>query len=468
MLRGWMSATGGRATRLAAPGVPAQALLRGQQRHCSLEDQIKAGYAATAGSGAGKPRRKLTQLQFSVDNHKPGALLQVLEPFSRKGVNLNAISTRSAPDPDAPAVTIFADLAGCIDEDANAREAVEEAKGRCMHMVVLRSCSTPWYPTKIQDLDEFSQETLAGGADLTADHPGFSDDVYKQRRNMLADLSKHFKHGMALPHIEYTADENRTWGVVWDKLMELFPTHTCREYQYNFALMVENCGFRPDRIPQLQDVSEYLNFRTGFRLRPVTGLLTPRDFLNGLAFRVFHSTQYIRHHSMPMYTPEPDIVHELMGHAVLLADPDFAKFTQTIGMASLGASDEEIQQLASCYWFSVEFGLCRQQGHVKAYGAGVLSSFGELKYSLTGPGDGTEEGGPRYLDWEPKVAAETEYPITKYQPVYFVADSFQDATRKMQEFADGFDRPFLLEYNPYCGSVKTITKNSESYMKLHH
>ena len=157
---------------------------------------------------------------------------------------------------------------------------------------------------------------------------------------------------------------------------------------------------------------------------------------------------------MPLYTPEPDIIHELLGHAPMFANPEFAKFSHEIGLASLGASDDFIQKLATVrvrrracdpssssprsvacapvrvqlYWFSVEFGLCRQDGAVKAYGAGLLSSFGELEYacSPTRPAGG-EEKFPEYRPWEPDTACSESYPITTYQPVYYVADSLVSA-----------------------------------------
>jgi len=235
-------------------------------------------------------------------------------------------------------------------------------------------------------------------------------------------------------------------------LIKLYPKYACKQHNYVFPLLQQNCGYGPDSIPQLEDVSRFLQECTGWRLRPVQGLLSSRDFLNGLAFRVFHSTQYIRHQTKPFYTPEPDVCHELLGHVPLFADPDFADFSQEIGLASLGASDEDIVKLGTVYWFTVEFGLCKEDGEIKAFGAGLLSSFGELNYAV-----GIDnQRKPQVIDFDPFDASKRKYPITDYQPLYYCATSFQNAKEQIIKFSNNMNRPFSVRYNPLTQSVDIL------------
>ena len=307
----------------------------------------------------------------------------------------------------------------------------------------------PWFPRKMSDLDKSANRVLMYGAELDADHPGFKDETYRKRRKYFTDLALDYKHGQTIPYLQYTAEETKTWGTVFTHLKKLYPTHACKEFLENFNLLIKFCGYRNDNVPQLEDVSRFLKQRTGFQLRPVAGYLSSRDFLAGLAFRVFHCTQYIRHSSDPFYTPEPDCCHELLGHIPLLADASFAQFSQELGLASLGASDDDVDKLATCYFFTVEFGLCKQAGEMRVYGAGLLSSVAELQHSLSTTA--------KVLPFEPETTCVQTPLITTFQDLYFYTDSFEEAKEKMREFASTIKRPFGLRYNPYTQTVEVLS-----------
>ncbi|XP_014487096.1 PREDICTED: tryptophan 5-hydroxylase 1 isoform X2 [Dinoponera quadriceps] len=306
----------------------------------------------------------------------------------------------------------------------------------------------PWFPRKISDLDR-AQKVLMYGSDLDADHPGFKDPVYRKRREEFADIAYNYRHGQPIPRVQYTSEEIRTWGTVFRELHELYQKYACKEYLENWPKLVKYCGYREDNIPQLQDVNAFLKRTTGFQLRPVAGYLSPRDFLAGLAFRVFHCTQYIRHSSDPFYTPEPDCCHELLGHMPLLANPNFAQFSQELGLASLGASDDDIDKLATLYFFTVEFGLCKQDGMLRVYGAGLLSSVAELRHAVT--------AAEKTMRFEPDITCKQECIITAFQNAYYYTDSIEEAKEKMRAFANQIQRPFGIRYNPYTQSVEVLT-----------
>ena len=241
----------------------------------------------------------------------PGSLLEVLKDFSTNKVNLTHIESRPCPK-DSDGFHIFIDFDGHIGDEKTER-LLNDLKGKCKDMLVLDEREVPWFPRHISELDALASRCLDAGTDLEADHPGFSDPVYRARRGELASIAEKFNFAEKIPHIDYTPDEIATWGAVYTKLQDLHSDYACAEYLEALKLLEKHCGYSKDNIPQAEDISNFLLSRTGFRLRPVTGLLSSRDFLNGLAFRSFFSTQYIRHHSRPLYTPEPDICHELLG-----------------------------------------------------------------------------------------------------------------------------------------------------------
>jgi phenylalanine-4-hydroxylase len=262
--------------------------------------------------------------------------------------------------------------------------------------------------------------------ELGADHPGACDPAYRERRNHIAARALAWKPGEPIPQIEYTEAEHEVWRIVSRELAPKHARYACREFQDAAAAL----SLPTDHIPQLDDVTAGLQPLTGWSYHAAAGLVPLRDFLGALGDRIFHSTQYIRHGAMPLYTPEPDLIHEVIGHGNLLASHRFAAIKRAAGLAAQRVeTDAALQFLADVFWFTIEFGVMREDGEVRAYGAGILSSYGEIEEF-------------RGADLRPLDLLEMgtlEYDITKYQPVLFCADGMGELEDVVGGFFAAYD-----------------------------
>ncbi len=270
------------------------------------------------------------------------------------------------------------------------------------------------------DLDEAILDRNAI-VQLDPDHPGFRDAEYRARRNQIAQLAMDYRPGDQIPNAPYTRDEHRVWQTIWQALRPAHQAHACQQY----LDALKRLDFSDDRLPQLREVNEKVQAISGFRLEPVAGLVQPRVFLENLADGVFLCTQYIRHHSTPMYTPEPDVVHEIVGHGVTLACPQVAELNRMFGQAvKRTKSPDALERLSRVYWFTIEFGVLREDGSLKAYGTGLLSSAGELE----------EMHEAELRPFDLIAAANAKYDPTHFQPMLFCADSFNHMHETLRKF----------------------------------
>jgi phenylalanine-4-hydroxylase len=262
--------------------------------------------------------------------------------------------------------------------------------------------------------------------ELAADHPGATDAAYRARRDELAALAAAWSPGQPVPEPSYTAAEHAVWATVSDHLARRHRDCATRRYLDGAARL----ALPVDRVPQLGEVSDGLAALTGFVYRPVAGLAPLRTFYRDFGAGIFWSTQYLRHPSAPLYTPEPDIVHEVIGHANQLADPDVADLYRLVGAAvDRTVGDDALRVLSQIFWFTVEFGVVEEDGRPKAFGAGLLSSVGELdafRHAEIVPADLA-------------AMANVDYDISRFQPVLFAYPSDTALLDSLRELFTVFD-----------------------------
>ncbi len=231
------------------------------------------------------------------------------------------------------------------------------------------------------------------------------------------------------PYELYSEANHQTWRRLFSRMLPHWERYATRAFQSG----IDALCFPPDRIPRLEEINRFLCPLTGFQARAVSGYIPAFLFFDCLRNRQFPTTVTIRDASSLDYLPEPDIFHDVAGHVPMHTDRAFADTLVRFGECAHTAvelvssvRDEQerdarltsiIRAMARFFWFTVEFGLMRDRGGIKAYGSGLLSSFGELEHSLE---SGEVQRHPIQLEW----AIQQSFEIHHYQPLFFVVDSF--------------------------------------------
>jgi phenylalanine-4-hydroxylase len=264
--------------------------------------------------------------------------------------------------------------------------------------------------------------------ELEPGHPGLGDEEYIQRRRELFALCRDHRIGRkGPPLIDYTPEEQRIWREVAPKLDELHQRHASRIYlQAKRELHIDET-----EIPQLRDISAELETRSGMHLVPAEGPIPYRTFYSYIAERGFPVTQFIRHGSHPEFTPEPDMIHDCLGHVPPLVNHDYAALLTLIGRAAVSVpTGDQVLALKRLSWFSVEFGLIEEDGVTRIFGAGILSSLGEIPYSLS-----------KDVERRPFVTEqviEQDYDPSQMQNLLFVIPSFGFLRHEVERLAQRF------------------------------
>jgi phenylalanine-4-hydroxylase len=270
--------------------------------------------------------------------------------------------------------------------------------------------------------------------ELEPGHPGLGDEEYiRRRKELFALCRKHRLENLGPPLIEYNAEETRIWREVSPKLDELHLKYASQIY----LKAKRELAITREEIPQLRHLSERVNKETNMHLVPAEGALPYRTFYRYIAERGFPVTQFIRHGSHPEFTPEPDMIHDCLGHVPPLMNQDYAELLTLIGKAvATTQKGDQVLALKRFSWFSIEFGLMEEAAETKVFGAGILSSTGEIPYSLFSPGVTRR---PFVTD----VVINTDYDPSRMQDKLFIAPSFPFLRRELEGLVKRFGIPVL-------------------------
>lgn len=272
------------------------------------------------------------------------------------------------------------------------------------------------------------------------------------------------------PYELYSEENHQTWALLYARMQNKWQQYANRKFLDGLSKL----NLDPKRVPKIDELNAFLSPLTGFVAKPVSGYIPAFTFFDCLRCRDFPTTITIRDATKIDYLPEPDMFHDVAGHVPMHTDKAFADTLVRFGECALSAAEviqrlpnrdlqiqrarSIIQGMARFFWFTIEFGLMQEQGHVRAYGSGLLSSFGELEHAIISP---DVQRYPIQLEW----AINQSFEIHHYQPLLFVIDSFEHLCSLVDKLEQWVRDGKLNNLAP--GDPEVSEADVESFLRAH-
>jgi phenylalanine-4-hydroxylase len=241
---------------------------------------------------------------------------------------------------------------------------------------------------------------------ITLDH---IERVTKEKNNA---------NGLEQNHAAYNAEDKLVWQILFERQMLQLKNYAIQE----FLDCVATIGFHKDEIPNFETLNQGALKAHGWQIEVVKGIIPVEDFFTLLSHKKFPCSAWIRPMSSLDYLEEPDMFHDVFGHLPLLLNSKYNAFFKWIAKKAIENLDNEkmIAELQRLYWYTIEFGLCKENGELKVYGAGLLSSIGETKFALSET--------PKKIDYNLNEVLQAKFHTDSYQDHYFVVENLDALT----------------------------------------
>lgn len=242
-------------------------------------------------------------------------------------------------------------------------------------------------------------------------------------------------YSMQQNYAQYTAEDFEVWGTLFNRQMEHLPTMASKEY----LTALNRIAFTAEKIPNYEETNVLLKKMTGWQIHVVPGLIDNKPFFELMQAKNFCASTWLRRRDQLDYLEEPDMFHDIFGHVPLLTNQSVCHYLEELARIALRfvEHEEAVEYVARLYWYTVEFGLIRENGALKIYGAGILSSSGESDYSLYSTI-------PKRLPYDIKKIFDIPYIKDHYQKQYFVIDSYAELFNSIPEIEKELERRMLV------------------------